>query len=156
MSTKRTDILNYIANTLLPSITTGNGYLVSIVKTGRGLPHYGSLMEGDFPAVFVASADEARENVTHKDFKSTIRVFVEGYVYNSEPGDRIAEATKIQEDLDVLIGEITKAFYKDPLLAGNVTWLDITAVETDDGSLTPHGIFRMTIDAFYKSQCGNP
>lgn len=144
-NSQRYIILEYLANTLFATITTGNGYNFTVMTKERGLKSVNELTDDQFPALFVASADEKRKNATNKDFNSLMSVSVWGAVKES------SSTLKIQAQLDNLIEDVTKAIYTDPTQGGRVAFSDISEVITDEGDQHPHAFFRMTLEFQYKS-----
>jgi len=150
MSSKRNEILQYLKNTVLANITTGNGYNFTLATKERGLKHYQDLVDSEFPAVFIASADEDRKNASTKNFTSVMTVYFIGYV-------KADTAFTVQQELDKLIEDLTNALYdgatvgaSDPTHGGKVSWTDVKKVETDEGDNEPHAMFKMLVEFGYK------
>jgi len=148
MSSQRNIILEYLKNTLFPTLTTGNGYNFNLGLNERGLRFFDELSDSDFPCLFIASADEERKNVTHKDFQSRMMVYLYGGIK--------AEQGKTQVELDKFIEDMTKAIYVDPTQGGRVAYTDIIRVVTDEGDRVPHAFFRMEVEFMYKQAGINP
>lgn len=148
-NSKRQVLLDYLASTLFPSITTANGYNFNVSKSERGLRSYDNMTDEEFPALFVASADEERENigsVTTFISKMTVRVY--GAVKSS--------SDHVQAELDKLIEDVTKALYADALQGGKTIFTDIRRIETDEGDLAPHAFFRMQVEFQHVSDGTSP
>jgi hypothetical protein len=143
----RKRILDYLTDTVLPLITTGAGYNFTLAKMARGLLPLHQMVESELPAVFVASADESRQNETRIHFKGNLQVFLVGYVKDSDgvPGNA-------QQALDNLIEDVTKALYQDPKLGGLAVWTEVLSVETDPGDLQSRAGFVMVVDISYVAQ----
>jgi hypothetical protein len=109
------------------------------------------LGNSDFPAVFIASTEEKRKNLTGNQFDSSLQVIIAGYVKNSKasPG---ASGTGTQKDLDKLIQDVTRAVESDPTQGNLVKWTEITDIATDDGDLTPLGGFVMSVTFEYVAE----
>lgn len=155
MSSQRNTILEYFKDTVLANITTANGYNFTLATKERGLRHFSEMNDSEFPAVFVASADEQRKGVTNKDFQSVMRVFFIGYVK--------ASSGQCQEELDKLIEDLTKALHDgatpgagDPSHGGRVAWTNIESVDTDEGDLQPHAMCKIEATFSYKNAFINP
>jgi len=142
-NSNRKVILTHIAETVLPTITIANGFNFNVATFARGLVSLEELTDEDYPALFVSSADETREDVTHKDFKSLMLVRIHGFVK--------AAADDVQKQLDDLIEDVTEALYADPTQGGRVNWTKVKTIETDEGNLEGHAIFRLTVEFLYKS-----
>lgn len=148
MPSVREIILEYLKNTLVPTLTIANGYNFNVGLIQRGIIPFDSLSDSDFPCLFVASADEDRRNVTNKDFQSTMTVHIYGGVK--------AEAGVTQIQLDRFIQDITKMIYADPTQGGRVAYSDIKKIVTDEGDQEPHALFRMEVEFMYKQAGINP
>lgn len=142
-NSQRQVILTYLASTLFPTITTGAGYNFTVATYERGLKSVDQMTNSDFPALFVSSADEQRENITHRDFKSVMTVIIHGAVKSSDG--------VVQVELDKLIEDVTKALSADYTQGGRVAYTDIKSVVTDEGDQHPHAFFRMEVAMLYKS-----
>lgn len=139
----RQTILDYISSTLFPSITTGGGYNFTVATSLRGLQSYENQPDTFFPALFVASADEEREYITNRDFKSKMTVHIYGGVK--------ALSGHVQVELDKLIEDVQKAFSNDLSMGSRAAHAIVKTITTDDGDQEPFAFFRMDVDILYKS-----
>lgn len=155
MASKRETIIEYLKNTLFPTITEENGYNHTLKTIKRGLKARTTMGESDYPAIFIPGVDEDRTRITHNQFQANLNVVIVGYVKNSSdsPND---DATGAQLDLDKLIADITKAIETDPKQAGNVLNTQITRISTDDGDLLPIAGCVMTVEFMYVSEGVTP
>lgn len=144
-ASQRQAIMDYLADTLFPSIDAGGTYNFTVQKSERGLKAIDALNVSDFPALFVSSGNESRENVTNKDFMSILSVFVVGYVTKS------SSTLHVQIQLDKLIQDVTIALYTDPTQGSRASWTEIKSVITDDGDDLEHAAFSMQVDFRYKN-----
>jgi len=149
MSTRQ-NILDYLTGTLFPSITIGNGYNFTVAISERGVRGYETMNDSEFPALFVASADESRESKTRTHFQSTMNVFVYGMVKAD------ASIGRVQVQLDKLIEDLTKAIFVDCTQGGRTTWTDIKSINCDDGDIQDHGFFIATIEFGYMATTTSP
>ena len=78
---QRNTILEYLKDTVLAKVTTGNGYNFTLATKERGLKHPEQMSREQFPAVFIASADEDIENITNKHYKSLMTVYFHCFAY---------------------------------------------------------------------------
>src|SRR3990167_3168970 len=140
MSSNRNTILEYLKDTLFPTITTGNGYNFSIGLTERGLKSFGELSDADYPCLFGASADETRSNATKIHFNSIMTVYLYGAVKKN------ATALNVQEELDKFLEDVTKCLYTDPTQGGKVAHTEIKEIKTDDGDQLEHAFFVTTVE----------
>ncbi len=136
MASQRATILEYLKNTLLPTITTGNGYNNTVVGVYRGFQNIKDMSDDKFPSVMVTMTHEQRKRITQVDYKADLQVIIVGYVKNSKT-DLNSTATGIELDLDKLIEDITKCVEADPLQGGIVKHTSITDIVTDDGDFFP-------------------
>jgi hypothetical protein len=136
-ASKRQNIVAYLLDTLLPTITAGATYNYTLKTISRGLKNPEKMAAHEFPAVFLAASHEKRQNLTKNQYHANpMQVVLVGYVRNTAatPGKANNE---VQKDLDKLISDITKALETDPLLggaAGLVKNSEITDVVTDEGT----------------------
>lgn len=140
-------ILNYIRDTTLAQITTGNGYNTDVQHIKRGLEEIDKLPVSGFPALYVAKSSEDRSNLTRNQFFSRMQVVIIGYVKNATGTDGL------QANMDELIEDVTKAFETDRTLGGSLAkWLEIKNVTTDDGDMLPYGAFAMLVEVVYTTE----
>lgn len=142
MATRREELLAAL-KTRLASITTANGYAISVNKVTRGLVHPDKLNASEMPALYIAGANETRKNITHTNYNSRMEVVVVGYINNGESQE------KLQQDLNALIGAVTESLFKDPKFNDLAIWSDLISVETDDSFFSPKAVCEMTIEIQY-------
>lgn len=143
---KRTTILNYLRDTTLAAITTGNGYNFTVGNIARGIQAMDVLAVSKFPCLWIVKADEDRENITINQIRSNMTVVIVGYVRNS------SGTNGLQEDLDKLIQDTSRALEQDRLLNGSSYRLRIRSIHTDEGDIDPIAAFAMEVDISYASE----
>ncbi len=146
----RKQLLNRLRDTVFPIITVANGYNNDIVTIERGLKNFASITDEKFPALFISSADENRENVTNKSFRSDLTAFITGYVISPN------NLSGLQEALDDLIEDTTKAIHQDYTQGGLAVTTEITRIDTDAGDEQSHATFVMQVRFDYRTQGVNP
>ena len=145
MSSKRYTILEYLKDTLFPTIIAGATYNFTLGLTERGMKAFDQLSDADYPCLFVASADEARDNVTRTHFNSRMTVYLYGGVKQS------ATNLNIQVELDKFIEDVTKCLWTDRTQGSRVADTEIKEIWTDKGDDLTHAFFIMTVEFLYKS-----
>jgi hypothetical protein len=153
---KRELILEYLRNTLLPSVVKGNTYHNTIALVERGHRSPRDFGNEKFPAVFITATRERRKNLTHNQFTANpLQVVLVGYVKDtkSSPG---AAGTGVHRDLDRLIQDITKVLETDRLQGGLVSWTEVSDVATDDGDMAPYAGCVISVEFQYVSEGVNP
>lgn len=148
---KRTRILEYLRDTTLAAITTGNGYTYTVATIARGLQPIDALPDSSFPVLYIAKADEDRHNITHAGFISDMKVEIYGFVKRS------GDTNNLQRDLDRLIKDVGNALGADRLLGGNmgVHALEVESITTDDGDADPYAAFLMVVKINYNTEDTN-
>lgn len=155
MSSNRQTILEYLKNTLLPTIQVSNGYNNNVVEVFRGFRNIKELSDDKFPSIFVTLTHEVRKRITTNQFRSDLQVVLVGYVKNSQT-DLNSSATGIDLDLDKLIEDMTKAIETDPLQGGRVYNTEITDIVSDDGDFFPAAGVAMSVVFSYASEGVTP
>lgn len=146
-NSKRKLILNYIRDTVFSLITVANGYNFDVQTKKRGLQPIDGLPVSSFPALFITSANETRNNITVNQYFGVIQALIIGYVSNSKGTDAV------QEDLDNLIEDLTKALETDRTLGGNAAkWLEMKSISVDDGDMGTFAAFAMAIEINYTTE----
>jgi hypothetical protein len=156
LSSKRSQILEYLRETVLPLIRTADGYNFTPKLIERGQRHPANL-GSKFPALFIATTSEKRKNATTgtaRNYTGTLTVVIVGWVKNSKANPK-ADGTGVQKDIDNLIEDVTHALYRDITVNGLANYTDVLGVETDDGDLTPVGGCALTVEFGYHEE-GNP
>lgn len=152
-NSNRQRILNYLAATTLSSstIVAGGTYNFTVGKAARGLLSKDQLSGSDFPALFVASADEEISNdKTGKGMLVTMTVYIYGIVEKSDSN------LNIQEQLDLLIEDVKKALLSDPSLGSRANGVFPKEVITDEGELQETAMFRMSVKILYSGTSTAP
>ena len=136
---KRSQILEYLARTVLPLITAANGYNNTLKTYERGWKNHTELSDAQFPAVFISETREQRKKETigpNPIYSCTLDALLIAYVKSTKPNPKAAQ-TGVQLDLDKLIDDLTKALHVDITCGGLVDVLAVTEIVTDPGDLQP-------------------
>ena len=106
--------------------------------------------------MFLASADEDREDISNRHFKSSLTVYFHCFV-------NVAQNTRVQLEFDKLIEDVTRAVYEgpsvngtDPTQGGRVTWSKMKTVRTDQGDNAPLAAAVVAFEFLYVSPGVNP
>ena len=141
---EREDIAAHIVTTL-----TAVSSPITFGKVTREPFEIDELSQQQFPAVFVQTADETREDITIKNSNITrtgtidFRIF--GFVTNAS-----ASTVNIDTKRNQLVTTVETALDNDRTRSGNALDTQLVAVETDEGSIFPYGGAIITIRCFYK------
>tara|TARA_R110000744_G_scaffold225365_1_gene343773 strand:- start:1046 stop:1495 length:450 start_codon:yes stop_codon:yes gene_type:complete len=147
---EREDIAAHIVTTL-----TAVSSPITFGKVTREPFELDELSQQQFPAVYIQTADETREDATIKNSGITrtgnidFRIF--GFVTNAS-----ASTTNIDTKRNELVTTVETALDTDRTRNGNALDTQLVAVETDEGSIFPYGGIIMTIRCFYKFTQGTP
>jgi|TARA_R100001443_G_scaffold12345_2_gene21893 hypothetical protein len=147
---EREDIAAHIVTTL-----TAVSSPITFGKVTREPFEIDELSQQQFPAVFIQTADETREDITIKNSNITrtgtidFRIF--GFVSNAS-----ASTVNIDTKRNQLVTTVETALDSDRTRNGNALDTQLVAVETDEGSIFPYGGAIMTIRCFYKFTQGTP
>jgi len=147
---EREDIADHIVTTL-----TAVSSPITFGKVTREPFEIDELSQQQFPAVFIQTADETREDITIKNSNITrtgtidFRIF--GFVSNAS-----ASTVNIDTKRNQLVTTVETALDTDRTRNGNALDTQLVAVETDEGSIFPYGGAIMTIRCFYKFTQGTP
>lgn len=144
MGSNRETILEYLWQTLFPTITTTNGYNFTIGLVERGIKSVNGLNDSKFPCIFIGSADEDPKDISNGTFESLMTVHLVCYVK--------AEQQKIQIQLDKLIEDIRKCVYKDPTQGNRVAWTRVGQITPDWGDDENYGAFHMILQFQYQGE----
>ena len=150
MSSKRTQVLNYIRDNIFDLITVANGYNLTVPTKERGVLEVDALPESSFPCLFIAKAPEKRTDITVSQFQSEMDITILGYVKNS------TGLAGLQNDMDLLIEDVTKALETDRMFGGLAKTFNIGTILTDDGDLMPFGVIALSVKISYVSEKGTP
>lgn len=145
-NSKRKVITNYIRDTTLAAIKTVNGYNNTVAKIERGIRNLENLTDDEFPILFIPGVSESRKDRTKIHFESVMSVFIAGFVRDAD-----GVAGGIQQQLDDLVEDVTKAMYADEGLGGNALELAVVTVVPVDGDQESHDGFLMQVDVQYST-----
>ena len=147
---EREDIAAHIVTTL-----TAVSSPITFGKVTREPFELDELSQQQFPAVYIQTADETREDATIKNSgitrTGTIDFRIFGFVTNAS-----ASTTNIDTKRNELVTTVETALDTDRTRNGNALDTQLVAVETDEGSIFPYGGIIMTIRCFYKFTQGTP
>lgn len=156
MSSKRSDLLEYLKNTLLPTVKPSAGYNMCFNTIERGHRNPDSLGEHQFPAIFITSTQEKRKNITHNQFMADpLQVILVGYVQSTKSNDDL-DISGVQLDLDKFIEDVTKVLETDRLQTGLVKWTEISDIATDEGDLYPVAGCVISVNFSYTTEGISP
>jgi hypothetical protein len=147
---EREDIAAHIVTTLSAVSSP-----ITFGKVTREPFELDELSQQQFPAVFVQTADETREDITIKNSNITrtgtidFRIF--GFVANAS-----ASTVNIDTKRNELVTTVETALDSDRTRNGNALDTQLVAVETDEGSIFPYGGAIITIRCFYNFTQGTP
>ena len=147
---EREDIAAHIVTTL-----TAVSSPITFGKVTREPFEIDELSQQQFPAVFIQTADETREDITIKNSNITrtgtidFRIF--GFVSNAS-----ASTVNIDTKRNELVTTVETALDSDRTRNGNALDTQLVAVETDEGSIFPYGGAIITIRCFYNFTQGTP
>jgi len=147
---EREDIAAHIVTTL-----TAVSSPITFGKVTREPFELDDLSQQQFPAVYIQTADETREDVSIKNSNITrtgtidFRIF--GFVTNGS-----ASTTNIDTKRNELVTTVETALDSDRTRSSNALDTQLVAVETDEGSIFPYGGIIMTVRCFYKFTQGTP
>jgi len=147
---EREDIAAHIVTTL-----TAVSSPITFGKVTREPFELDELSQQQFPAVYIQTADETREDVSIKNSNITrtgtidFRIF--GFVTNGS-----ASTTNIDTKRNELVTTVETALDSDRTRSGNALDTQLVAVETDEGSIFPYGGIIITVRCFYKFTQGTP
>ena len=147
----RKRIIDNIVSTIAAQ-TTGGGYNFSVGQCLRGHKHFNAVPEDLFPAVYVPGADENRKNSAQRTFTSDLLASVVGYVKTADASNTAA----LEQDLDNLIEDITKALMVDVTRGGYAVTTEIGEINTDKGAFTPYASVEMIVRVEYRAAVTAP
>lgn len=148
MPSRRTTILNYLRDTLFPTILTSGGYNFDVGYIARGVQPIDNLPDEKFPVIYIAHGDEERHNINQVAFISDMSVEIYGFVKKS------GDTNGLQEDLDKFIRDVSNAIGQDRLFGGSngVHASSVKSITTDDGDKDPFAAFLMVVDIKYNTE----
>ena len=113
------------------------------------------LSQQQFPAVFISTADETREDISIKNSgisrTGTIDYRIFGFVTNGS-----TTTSNIDTKRNELVTTIETALDTDRTRNGNALDTQVVSVETDEGSIFPYGGVIITVRCFYSFISGTP
>ena len=143
----REDIANNIITTL-DAVTTP----IELKKITREPFKVEELADPQFPALYITTSDETREDFSLGDYSAgkragTIDFIVVGYVKGSE--------TNIDTKRNELIEVIEETLDTDRTRGGYAKETKVIEVNSDEGTLYPLGAIRIVVRVFYEFVRGN-
>ena len=147
---EREDIASNLVSTL-----SGVSSPITFGKVSREPFELDDLSQQQFPAVFIQTADESREDVTIKNSgitrQGTIDYRIFGFVTNGS-----ASTTNIDTKLNQLVSTVETALTSDRTRSSNALDTQVITIETDEGSIFPYGGVIITIRCTYVFTDGTP
>ena len=147
---EREDIAAHIVSTLSAVSSP-----ITFGKVSREPIELEELSQQQFPAVFISTADETRDDITIKNTgitrTGTIDYRIFGFVTNGS-----ASTTNIDTKRNELVTTIETALDSDRTRNGNALDTQVVSVETDEGSIFPYGGVIITVRCLYKFVSGTP
>lgn len=147
----RESILDNIVSTMA-AIAAGATYNYTPGLVQLGLLNFASVPEDEFPALFVAGADEKRSNVTSREFRSDLTASIVGYVRAEDAAD----SPKMERQLSRLIRDVTVALMSDITRGGYAVLTELGEIDTDKGSWEGFAGFEMTVRCQYRAATSAP
>ena len=147
---EREDIAAHIVTTLSAVSSP-----ITFGKVTREPFELDELSQQQFPAVYIQTADETREDVSIKNSgitrTGTIDFRIFGFVTTAS-----TTTSNIDTKRNQLVTTVETALDSDRTRSGNALDTQLVSVETDEGSIFPYGGVIMTIRCFYKFTQGTP
>ena len=144
MTSTRENIIANVKSTL-EAVATTNGYNYTLSgRVHRFLKHWDDCNE--FPQVFVSDGEETKDYSENPIVDCFLTVVIRGYEH-----DTTDASTKINN----LIEDIEKALAVDYTRGGYAVNTTPVSIATDEGWLTPHGLFEYRFEIFYQYLYGS-
>mgnify|MGYP003317658568 FL=1 len=147
---EREDIAAHIITTLSAVSSP-----ITFGKVSREPIELEELSQQQFPAVFISTADETREDISIKNSgisrTGTIDYRIFGFVTNGS-----TTTSNIDTKRNELVTTIETALDTDRTRNGNALDTQVVSVETDEGSIFPYGGVIITVRCFYSFISGTP
>ena len=128
---------------------------ITFGKVSRDPIELEELSQQQFPAVFISTADETRDDITIKNSgisrTGTIDYRIFGFVTNGS-----ASTTNIDTKRNELVTTVETALDADRTRNGNALDTQVVSVETDEGSIFPYGGVILTVRCLYAFTSGTP
>jgi len=144
-------IIDNVVSTLA-GLTTVGGYNFNVGEAKRGFKHFNAVPEDKFPAFYVAGADEKRRNHSQREFRSDLLVSIVGYVRTADASNTEA----LEQDLDNLIEDATKALMLDVTRGGYAVTTEIGEIDTDKGAFAPYASVELIARCEYRASVSAP
>ncbi len=138
--------------TVLAAIATGGGYNNTVKLCSRRLQHFNELAEDQFPALFVAGANQDIVNSTNTHFTAKLKATIIGYVRTADA----AAPEQVETDLSALIEDVIKALYVDHTRNGNARYTQMKGDVTSRGAWIPFAGFEMEVECEYRASFAAP
>lgn len=148
-ASSRENILDNIKTTLA-AIVTGDDFNYTPAQVTLGLKRHTEVE--DFPAYFIAGADEERKNNTNTQFVSDLVVSIVGYVKATDNADPV----ELERQISRAIADVTKKLYQDISRGGYAVTTEIVTVDTDKGAYVPVGAFEIAVRCQYRAASATP
>ena len=147
---EREDIAAHIVSTLSAVSSP-----ITFGKVSREPIELEELSQQQFPAVFISTADETRDDITIKNSgisrTGTIDYRIFGFVTNGS-----TSTTNIDTKRNELVTIVETALDADRTRNGNALDTQVVSVETDEGSIFPYGGVILTVRCLYSFTSGKP
>ena len=128
---------------------------ITFGKVSREPIELEELSQQQFPAVFISTADETRDDITIKNSgisrTGTIDYRIFGFVTNGS-----TSTTNIDTKRNELVTIVETALDADRTRNGNALDTQVVSVETDEGSIFPYGGVILTVRCLYSFTSGTP
>ena len=138
--------------TTLASITTGNGYNLTVNDISEILknPVTSEIQENDLPALVVLDGEEVTEDGDVDSVVNVLDVLIVGYVKENR------NETSAAPQLRKLMADVEKCLMVDRFRGGYANNTIVRRKVTDQGSLLPYGIMNMNFDIEYLTLANDP
>lgn len=155
-NSNRKRIVDNVISTLAAINGAGGGYNLTVGEAKRGFKHYNAVPEdllasGKF-CVYGAGADEERKNHTQREFRSTISISLVAYVMVANAADTEA----LEQALDNLLEDITKALMVDVTRGGYAVTTEIGEIDADKGAFAPFAAVEIVVKCEYRAAVTAP
>lgn len=145
----RDDLVNEIKSTL-ETITTGNGYNLTVNLVTEDLKDLYEENEDNFPVLYVTDGLEDSEDKDVDAIQNDLNILIIGYV--KEPVNDVSTAPLLRK----LMADVEKCLCADRGRNGIAFQTLITAKSTDEGTLMPFGVMNMNFIIKYNQAYGDP
>lgn len=133
---------------LLNTISTGNGYSVTVKKVSRQFEDIDSIANTSFPCLIIE--DDGEEEITRKtggfaDVTFTVHIF-----------GLVKEANNLSTAMNSLDVSLKKAIGSDITLGNTVVYVEVMPyIERSGTEHRPHGYFVRPLEITYEGQTGD-